>query len=129
MTAYEILDLRATLMERFVARVNFWLTATFAVFGAAHLAGDGLDIFSRILLVLFYLAITYLSWVGCTQTGARHQALTQDAKALLQSGDKELRIIAMEEKKPVNYAIMPIQNFLFWGGFAAFVIYVVFLPA
>ena len=58
MTAYELLDLRRGYVSEVVRTFSFWVSITFAVLVAAHVAGPGMGVAGVFAATLMYLAIT-----------------------------------------------------------------------
>ncbi|TNE57927.1 MAG: hypothetical protein EP340_07080 [Alphaproteobacteria bacterium] len=69
MTEYEILDLRATYGERATSFAKFWLSLTFAVFGAGYYLRQEPDVFAQVALVLFYGITTFICAQSTTMMG------------------------------------------------------------
>lgn len=124
MTFYELQDLRMSLLERFNARQNFWLTVTFAVFGALYLAGPALDTFSKVLLGVFYFSVTLLAWIGTERTAIIILAVTRDIEIAAEKEAPDLEISKAEKVAGVTgRSIGWINRGLMIGSVVAFVIY------
>ena len=89
MTKYEILDLRANLGERMTSFTKFWLTVTFAVFGAAYYGGAELDIFSSVALVTFYALTSIIIAISVRMMADQMKNLEIDVAALAEAQKKE----------------------------------------
>jgi hypothetical protein len=124
LTLYELHDLRVSFLERFNARQNYWLTVTFAVFGALHLAGPTLDIFSKILLGIFYFSVTFLSWVATERSSRFIAVVTMDILRVSQEEASDLEISRSEIDAGISGGpIGWINRGLMLGSVIAFVIY------
>lgn len=124
MTPYEFLDIRATLGERTVSMVKFWLTVTFAVFGAAHYLGNEIDGFSSSALFGFYTLVTLLCGSFINLQVRLVSALKRDAEKVLSNEVQEMesfspQLIWGNQYKYQNLVV----NVIFSAGLLAYGLY------
>ena len=79
MTAYELINLRMGTAEYASSLTRIWMTVTLAVFGAAYYAGQNLDEFSVVVLIVIYGIIVAIVTLLLKQAVDRMTALAEDA--------------------------------------------------
>jgi len=116
MTKYEILDLRSTLGERVTNLSKFWISITFAVFGAAYYAGKDLDLFSALVLIFFYAVSTLMCGMSIRLLEGQVKSLRKDAQTYLQEsgpGDQTEIIISLSNVSVMTKSIYSLMTFSF----------------
>lgn len=93
MTAYELLDVRASISDMYMTSLRFWMTITLACFGAGHFI-DGPDrLISFILLLAFYTSLNIGLGFYQTQLGKEILAVEKDIVALTSETDGGQNIV------------------------------------
>jgi len=78
MTAYELMDVRASVSESYMSAMRFWMTATLACFGAGNFIEGGDAAVSFILLSAFYTSLTISMGLYLRQLGKEIHAVEAD---------------------------------------------------
>jgi hypothetical protein len=75
MTAYELLDLRKGYAAEAIGLFKFWVSVTFAVLVAAHVAGVGIGIWGVVAAATMYSILTLVTSFGIRRFGNVHSSL------------------------------------------------------
>ena len=99
MTAYELLDLRATTSDSYWNILRSWLTVTFACFGAANLIGGGVEVLNYLLLLIFYALVTVGMLIYLGQIRKEIEAVEGDLAKMSQEQEMKLEFLQPETIK------------------------------
>ncbi|WP_286829933.1 MULTISPECIES: hypothetical protein [Kordiimonas] len=93
MTAYELLDIRNQTSDAYMSTMKFWLTVTFAVFGAVNFIRDDISLLGAGLLVVFYGGLSLATGFYCTQLKNEIHAIEDDLCATAETAAADLHIM------------------------------------
>ena len=80
MTAYELLDLRREYVADVTNYYKFWISMTFAVIVAAHVAGPEMGAAGAAMAIILYAAFSVTIILGMMRVFAVINSLNQDIK-------------------------------------------------